>query len=361
MIYLEQLITVYIWPVTWITGLFSIIIYIVLTINRYFQDRKQQHRNNRSREIEQQLLIHLSNPLRDVKAALVREADDLEIIADLAPKMLRRLKGSSYNQLLSCLRELGLYQWCIEGLRCKNLARKIIAIHMAAHWPTDQVEKELLALIKNRHKLISHAAIVTLSDLGDPEILPLIVKEMERRDDFSIHLMGDVLQRFGDEIVEKLEDLISGSVSLPLKRAALMALISQGNSNSLFRAWEALYNHTDNYLRTLSYRALLHSGKKVAPELLNAGARDDLWRVRELVTQCAVNALPASTELLFKLIDDENSFVAYQAGRGLFDFGPSGVKLLEVLSTKESRAGNRARMIVEELRSSRNGGGYGVA
>lgn len=351
----------YIWSVTFFSALTSLAIFSLLILLRFFSDKKKQHSLARRKKIRQLLFIHLSNPLKDLKQALLQSSADLQLVAEEAPAILRTLKGNSYQKLLDCLQSIGLYDWALKRLQGRNRQGKISASHLMAHWPTTDVQQQLKTLLKDDHPLVRYAAIEALAQARDAKLLPIIIHEFKKPNNFSAPLMTNVLQKFGANVAAKLVDYLSArDIPVHLKIPILMALIYTDDNFSTHKAALSLYNHENDELRALAYHGLAKCNKSIAKQVLEAGARDHDWRIRQYTVACATYSDHLPADILSKLLKDDNWLVGFRSGQVLHESGPAGIKLLEIMAKKETLDGRRARMVLAEQKTA-GGGIHGVA
>lgn len=352
----------YVWPVTFASGAMSLSIFFTLVFLRFFKDRIKDKKIIRKKEIEQQLLIHLATPLKDLKTVLLKTDEDMGLVAEVAPALLRTLKGNSYQRLLDSLQSIGLYEWALKKLRSQNRPRKISAINLIAHWPDKRVKQKLKALLRDDHPLVQYAAVEALAHTKDTSVIPTIVREFKRQVNFSAPLMSDVFQKFGSDISKQLSALLtSQNTPVRIKIPALMALIKTGDTEQIAIAATPLCQHKDKDLRALAYLALSETGESIATEILQSGAREDDWRIRQSVASCAGNSDPLPAEILSELLKDENWLVGLRSGQILFASGVLGRKLLETIAQKNDLSAGRARMILAEQGHAQYGGADGLA
>lgn len=358
----HDIVSSYVWPVTFSAAALSLAIFFTLVGLRFFKDHFKDKKLARQKEIEKQLLIHLSNPLKDLKNTLLKTEGDLELVAKIVPTLLRTLKGGSYLRLLESLKEIGLYEWALKKLHSRNRTRKIAAINLIAHWPDKRVKQKLKALLKDNHALVKYAAVEALSNTKDTTLLPAIVKEFKQQKSFSVPLMSDVFQKFGSYISSQLAGYIKAkNTTLRIKTSALIALIQTGDSELIVTVATPLCRHKNNKLRAIAYLALSESKEPVDLELLKLGMHDVDWRVRQYTASCSKHCDPLPAEVLSTLLQDENWLVALRSGQVLLTSGVIGKKLLETLAQRDDISAARAKMILSEHNNSDQGGIHGLA
>jgi HEAT repeat protein len=337
-------------------------IFFTLILIRFFKDRINDKKILRKKEIEQQLFIHLAKPLKDLKTVLLKTDEDMRLVAEIAPRLLRTLKGNSYKSLLDSLQSIELYEWALVKLRSRSPSRKVAAINLIAHWSNKHVKQELKALLRDDHPLVQRAAVDALAFTRDTSIVPTIIKEFERQGNFSIPLMSDVFQKFGRDISKQLSVLLaSKDVPAKIKISALMALTKIGDTAEIMTTASSLCCHIDNELRALAYLAISGTGESIAVEIMQSGANDNDWRVRQFVAKCAGNCEPLPAEILSKLLKDENWLVALHSGQVLIASGVLGRKILETIAKKNDLSAGRARMILAEHGHTQHGTSDGLA
>lgn len=358
----NEIVSSYVWPVTLISCALSLTVFFTLVGLRFFRDRIKDRKLTRQKEIQQQLLVHLSNPLKDLRNTLLKTEKDMERVAEVVPTLLRTLKGGSYQRLLDSLKEIGLYEWALKKLHNRNRPRKIAAINLIAHWLDKRVKQELIDLLKDNHPLVQYAAVEALAHTKDTTLLPVIIRVFKRQKNISVPLMSDVFQRFGNNISEQLASYIKQkNIPLRIKIALLMALIQTDSIEQIISAATALCHHKNDELRALAYLALFEAKEPVDASLLKSGMCDSDWRVRQYTASCASHCSPLPAEILRTLLKDENWLVGLRSGQILLTNGTVGRKLLETLAKKDDLSAARAKMILSEYRDSSWEDAHGMA
>ncbi|MGD9639434.1 MAG: hypothetical protein AB7U85_10350 [Alphaproteobacteria bacterium] len=353
----------FVWPVTFITAAISILIFFTLIILRFFKDYASAKRAIRKKEIRQQLLVHIANPLKNLKKDIVNTENDMSIIAEIAPDLLRVLKGTSYDDLLKSFEEIGFYDWILKKIKGRNKADKFKSISLIANWSNNQVKQELIALLNDKNILVQYTAIEALAHTRDVSLFPKIIEILKKQKGFSTLLICNVFQKFNSNISKMLiEQIEDKDIPIYIKIPAFMTLIKNGAPEQITKIAMSLYNHENNELRALAYLGLSESRETVPKEILQAGFKDDDWRVRQYVTRCAAHSTPPPVEMLGHLLNDENWFVGFSSGKELYDLGSIGQKFLETIANqKDGIASHRAASILAEYNSKNYGGAYGMA
>lgn len=352
----------YVWPTTISIGVISLSTFFTLVFIRYFRDRNKEKAINRKKELERLLLTHLSNPLKDLKSALLKTHKDMALVAQISPAMLRTLKGNSYQRLLDSLHDVGLYDWAFERLHKKNRLQKIEAIKLVAYWPDKPIKREFKTLLENKHPLVRQAALIALADTKDTSMLPIIIQAFIQKSDFSAPLMSNLFQKFGAEISKQLTTLItSPNIPVRVKIPALMALVKTEDTEQIVLAATLLCWHNDDELRAMAYLAMSETGEPMASNLIQSGAKDGDWRLRQSVASCAANCNPLPAAILTELLRDKNWLVGLRSGQVLFASGILGRKLLETIANGTHLGSERAKMILSEHAHKENGEEDGMA
>lgn len=350
MLLINQTITQFIWYATLILVFLSLIVFFTLVFLRFFHDRRASKNKLRKKYIQKNLLIHLSNPLQNLKNIILQNSEDENLIAEIAPEILRNLKGLSYQRMLDTLKRLGLYEWTLKNLKSRNLPQKIAAIHLASFWPYPKIQQELIHLLKNKEPAVVHAALESLSCSKNFKLFALIIGHLKQQSNFSAPIISDLFQEFGSSISSLLLDLLQNKgIPTPLYLASLMALIRIGNPQQINTAAMLFCDDKNDDLRFQAHLAFLKLGKPVDNKLLKKAALDRDWRIRQTAAHFAEYSSRLPVEVLKKLLKDENFFVGFRSGKTLFQSGAIGAKLLQTMAQKgNALEARRAKMILAE-------------
>ncbi len=353
----NELVEMYVWPVTIVSAIASMAIFAIIVILRLFTDKWKSQKTNRKKEINKQLSIHLVSSLKKPRDILVKQAQDMELIADVASTMLRNLKGDSYQTLKVTLEDIGLVDWLSKKLHSKNIKRRIAAISLCAHWPTDEIKGNLIAQLNHEEPLIRQAAIIALADTKDIHLFPTILAEVKKHQSFSYLMLCDIFQQFGSKINDQLTlAAISEYSTARVKMAALMALDKTGDVTAIKKVALPLCEHKDLALRAMAYQAIANNNIYISEQLLHKGVDDKHWEVRQHMAQCLAAHTPLPVSLIQKLLNDPNWLVGFQSASVLYSSGEIGKQLLQNMAQKNDVVGHRARMILIEM-----AGAYGMA
>ena len=320
---------------------------IILRVTRDFLRLRTAKRKN---EITQYLLIHLANPLKNLRALSSKDNSDMKILADVLLPMLKNLKGQAREDLLRSMQEVGFYDWLINRLRKRSGFDLVKAIIILSFWHDEKTKNELRHLLKiSKVTVVKLAIIESLSEAKDPKDFPLILSEFEGKNKFSYPVICDVFARFGNQISDKLLALVKQKkTSTKVAMAALMALSRHGNSNDILQAANLTYRHNNKELRALAFAAFAKSAQSISPKILGIGCRDEYWRTRFYALSCAININPFPAKIVADLLGDKNWMVAMQSAKVLISIGEPGWKILKTISQNSSKAGQRAKLILQE-------------
>jgi CheY-like chemotaxis protein len=78
------------WHIVIGASLVSLVIFMGLIAVRFVSDMRKARRCARINRMEQHLLIHLENPLKDIRSILIHDERELVLLAELAISLLRR-------------------------------------------------------------------------------------------------------------------------------------------------------------------------------------------------------------------------------------------------------------------------------
>ena len=346
-----------VWQITIILTLISIAIFNILIIIRFFSERRKNYYLKRAEEIKKTLFVHISNPLKNLKAILLKNNKELPLLVQTATQLLRILKGASRQVILEELVNIGIDKWLQKNIYKSNKKNLIAAINLSVYFTNNNIQKQLITLLNNSHYLVRCEAAKALAATQDPEIFDIIVNIFKKDQSFSYPLICDVFQKFGINIATQLVSLTkSGNISARIKMAALMALAKFTDTRFVSQTAIPFCSNKNNKIRAIAFFALSHSQKPIPDYLLKQGQKDPSWQVRQYVAKCAAYSFPASADILLLLLKDKNWLVGLESADALFSSGIQGQKLLNAISKNKSLAGSRARTIISE-----KGGEYAMA
>ena len=347
---MPELVTlVNLWRVTGSCLLVALGIFGMLILLRLFDDRRTDRRARRQNEMTAALVVHLAQPLKDLRPVLLRHRGEYSVLAEAAARLLRLQKGKAHERLLQAFTDVGLYAWLRERLERGAARQRIQAIALLAHWPAAETTELLLRAMRGRHPTVALAALETLAATGNAAFLPPILDFVRSRDELAEKVLYDIFRNYAGTATAELGQLVQAAdAAPPLRVAAAMAIAEAAGTEPVQRYLLPLCEHPEPRLRALAFAALKRVSAALPAPLLAAAAADPDWRVRQQVAGLIVNQTPVAADRLFKLLGDENWLVALATAQSLRYLGEGGRRLLTMFANTHSLAGDRAKKILAE-------------
>ncbi|MFT7433083.1 MAG: hypothetical protein ACI9TY_000711 [Alphaproteobacteria bacterium] len=206
----------YVWPVTWVFVSVSLMTLFVLVVLRLFIDHRKKVYKARRKEMEKYLLIHLSNPLKDLKETLVVNPQrDMILLAYIAQDMFRIVKGASYERLRDTFKNIGFYSWLQKALHSHDVKECLLATQLSHHWMDDTTQANLLSLLSHPYQSIRYSSMVSLAHSQDRTLFKDVTHALEKEEKLSHFMVYDIFRQFDLSILEDLEFLLQLKTTSP--------------------------------------------------------------------------------------------------------------------------------------------------
>lgn len=339
----------WLWTITLSLVAITFFLLIILVLKRLIHDKITDKRNRRKDQLTKILLIHQSNPFKQIQKTIITKKYDRDIIAEIALDLLAKIKGNSSEQLKKTFEELSIPGWIAWHLTSGHTSRKILAIKLAHYWLTPSIQILLINALKKDHPKFSLSIIDTLSFTQNSTVFKQILPTIIRSNKISFLIAGQIFKNFGSTIQDNLTTLAQDS-SQPnhIQQGALWAIAQSKDFKIILPLANTLHKNKNKNVRILIYYALSLCSTPIPDHLLLSGITDPNWNVRMFATICSSHISPIPAKNLIQLLDDPNWLVGFQAAKTIYQAGPPGQLLLRKISEQNNRQGYRAKMILQE-------------
>ncbi len=340
---------------SFILALASLLVLGGLMIRRSRDEQKAIAEAALKKTIAQCLYAAVRSPIALTRESLpLLKRNEHEIAIRVALDVLRFVRGADVKKVVSTLRLWDLDATLLEISNSSRRIRKglrIQALTLLGFFEDEDSLAALLAHGKNREPYVQLAALRGLAERQATEHIGVIVDILAQSGQTNMPMLADILTRFGGNAANELLRLSGSQAPLEIRLAALSALGSLRDLNSV-SGLMGLCDSPDAEIRARAIEALGNigdaraSGKLVArlsesDPAIRVQAAKALGKIREMST------LPTLVECM----EDADWWVRYRCGVALVGFGDPGQAVLRSLSSRSSPGGAMAKDVLAELES----------
>lgn len=344
------------WQASLVLALAAIAIFAVLVVARAHSVRRERLRQARARALAAMMHAVLQSPVDLPPESLPRLAkSDFSILQDVALEMIRTVRGSYVDQIITLLTDLGLAPHLVRQATRGKRAERRKALILMGYFSDDRSREILLAQARSADPYLQ---ITALRGLARQEGIDCseVLRALGATQRTNTLMLADVLGHFGAAALPVLHELASTSPQADeaarrrdVRRAAIMAIGTIGalGSTTVLRG---LLRERDADLRAAAATALGRIGDPVAAPELAALLRDGAVEVRiraaealgELQDEIALPALVAA-------LGDAAWWVRFRAAQALGRCGDKGLAALRASSRRDGPGGEIASQILAEM------------
>ena len=351
----SELLLKILWNSSIILSVLSIAIFTILVVFRVFTEKNEFKYQRRYRELEKMLLIHMTLPLKDLSKTFVKSPYDLAILCDISQKLLQSLKGNSWSELYSFVKETGLEEVIIKGSMSNNLKTQVAAIRLMGYLPDNKKFLNILheKLSSSQDIRIIYACAESLASLSKEEGFLNIIEVFNKYEEISPLIIYDIIDKFNaNDIFTQLKKIINSESYNQNIRIACIYCLSDIKDERAIKLFEKLHNHRDSRISSASYNAMARMDMEVPYKIIKYGSMSENWRIRLHTVNCARHSNNLPSEELLTLLSDENWIISSKAAEVLISFGDAGVRILKTISTQQATIGKRAALFLNEYEES---------
>lgn len=306
---------------------------------------------------------------------------------DLTPLLVERiryLRGSSRDQMLDLVRELGLVERNQAALRSRRRWRRARAAERLGHFGGAQQVADLGVLVTDTDETVRAVAARALAQLGTPEAVEILVRTLDDPSELTRLRIAENLDRLGDQAVPQLiahvekslvhdvdtgekgllavlsvlggtrsyrarpvlRETIEVAQSVGVRAGAVWALGRCGGPNDV-RLLTTCSRDQHGEVRQQAARALRSVGDTSGIPALEELMRDEVWTVRAEAGEALARMGLFGEDALVKFVGSRDAHVRDQAVTALEASGATARLVQDV--AHESRTGARARTAISIL------------
>ncbi|EXF25366.1 hypothetical protein BG28_13280 [Nesterenkonia sp. AN1] len=266
--------------------------------------------------------------------ALLQRISLRRLDRDLTPLLVERIRylhGSSREQMLDLIRELGLVARNQAALHSRSRWRRARAAERLGHFGDARQIEDLGVLVTDQDETVRAVAARALAQLGTPEAVEILVRTLDDPSELTRLRITENLDRLGTQAVPQLIAHVKRRLlhDVDVVDKGFLAVVSVLGRMRSYQARPVLRETIDVAqgveVRAEAVWALGRCGGPNDVRLLSTCSRDDHWEVR----QQAAHALgsigdTSGVPALGRLLADEVWTVRTAAGEALAKMGPIG-------------------------------------
>ncbi|MBZ4021780.1 hypothetical protein CKO11_04810 [Rhodobacter sp. TJ_12] len=361
-----------IWQVTLLLALAAGVVFLVLVVWRAISSLRAQKRLRRRQELDKilQSVLHSPVPLGATALPALRRGD-FPIVLDLALEMIRMVRGSYVDEIVSLVSDLGLYPYLQTVLRRSKGRSRRKALIMLGYFPPSQSRALLLAHVDDADPYVQLTALRGLARHPDASVNAEALRALGATLHTNSLMLADVLHQFGERALPELHAL-AAPVPRPQWRTnatfhalrrerhrrktyehvRVAAITAIGNIGALSSSAALLpLLHDENaHVRAAAVTALGRIGDPAIAWDLSALLRDKEVEVRIQSAQ-ALGLLQDESTLpaLVDALGDTAWWARFHAACALAKFEDRGIAILRAISREKDVKGDIAGQVLAEM------------
>ncbi|MGJ9372045.1 HEAT repeat domain-containing protein [Nesterenkonia sp. CF4.4] len=253
---------------------------------------------------------------------------------DLTPMLVERIRylhGSSRDQMLDLVRELGLVRRNQAALRSRRRWRRARAAERLGHLGGARQVEDLGLLVTDQDETVRAVAARALAQLGTPQAVEILVRTLDDPSELTRLRIAENLHRLGSQALPQLIAHVERRLVHDVGNGekGLLAVLSVLGGTRSYQARPVLRETIEVAqsvaVRAGAVRALGRCGGPSDVRLLSACSKDGHWEVRQQAAHALrsigdTSGIPA----LGKLMADEMWTVRTAAAEALAGMGLIG-------------------------------------
>ena len=339
----------YIWNLSILLSVLSLVIMLFLIARRVLQERRSKAAADQRRQLLTALIAFSENRDREaLKAAILSVPAGVAINAGF--EFISLLRGEEHDDVLAAFNECGLPAIVGRQLERGNGAERIHAAEMLAALRSEGAVASLLSALDHDHsREVKIAVAIALCDLGSLPPLGIALRKIGVAGQRSRRLI-EMFSRFPPARLHELADHAARTDAMPFIRAAAIDALARAGGFRFADLFARLAGDASPEVAAAALRALGLTGHADAPAILASATANGNWDVRAAAADAAGRlGLSELAPPLSRLMDDEVWTVRYAAANALRSFGQPGERLLrEMASSEVSRSQRTASLILAE-------------
>ncbi|MCS6881576.1 MAG: HEAT repeat domain-containing protein [Oscillochloridaceae bacterium] len=244
-------------------------------------------------------------------------------------RVARELRGSERQMLTDIFEETGGLARGLRQLRSPGCCRRLAAVQKLRIMRSRQAVPELIAALNDRSRIVRHAALRALGEIGDERAYPFLLQALETPARWSPLRAADSVLAAGAAIAPLLIERFA-AVREPQIRAVYVRLFGLLRDPAAMPLLLPLLDAPELPLCIAAIQALSAIGDAEAASRVRMMLSDPRWEIRA----AAATALGAlmdleSAPMLERLLDDPVYLVGYSAAQSLITLRGKGRAMLQ--------------------------------
>ena len=246
-------------------------------------------------------------------------------------RVASELRGSSRQILTDMFEDAGGLARSLRQLRSPRCCQRLAAIHKLRIMHSRQAVPELIRALNDRSRIVRHAALRALGEIGDERAYPLLLNALENRARWSTLWVADSVLAAGAGMTPLLVERLT-QVHDPQIRAIYARLLGLLRDPAAGPHLIPLLDVPEPRLRIAAIDTLSVIGGIDIAGRLRALLDEPHWEIRAAAAR-ALGALRdvESAPLLKRLLDDPVYFVRDSAAQTLITLGDDGQAVLRAM------------------------------
>lgn len=260
------------------------------------------------------------------------------------------LRGSDRQILTDIFEEAGGLARGLRQLRALRCWQRLAAVQKLRIMHSRGAVPELIRALGDRSRVVRHAALRALGEIGDERAYPFLLQALEDPARWSTLWAADSVLAVGPAIAPLLVERLA-MLADPQARVVHVRLLGLLRDPAASPQLLPLLDAPETPLRVAAINALGAIGDAESAGRLRALLEDAHWEIRAAAAK-ALGALMdlESAPLLERLLDDPVYLVRYSAAQTLISLGDDGQAVLRaVIETNQPHADPIARQALSEL------------
>lgn len=309
----------------------SVALLILITIERWFIQRREKHIKNFEKLIVPTIRGYVEGLVTE-KAALAAMRKDPPEALSLLIHFAHAIEPELRPRLKPLFTGLILIEDEISALETGKIKRRLTAAERLGFLPTKDSSTALIKALDDETPVIRLCAARSLAIQGRTEAIIPILKSLDLPTELDNRREAETISDYGDSAVPALLSILENTNKKYSSNATIVAARSLGmlKSKEAVQPLIGLLKHPKDSLRLCAARALGEIGDPAAISPVAALANDPAWRVRKKAVK-AMGKLNADQQIprLTNALSDSSWWVRFAAAQALHSLGQIGITELQ--------------------------------
>lgn len=337
------------WHFSLVLSFFSIATMCVLVIRRTYANRINANMAKWHDRLVPVVLEAIARSGPPARLEQIRGQRSRYLLGRIGQEFLDLVKGDERTRMVALLEANGVVEIGLTELKRAAPSRRVELLSMLAFFDREDVRAALFSALKNDpDQSVRVSAAVGLLRLCS---LPPIEKTIADLRISSANASRRLSAFFRAYALQHPDDALRfvRHAQAPLLITLMLNGLSLAGNHDVLPLLVELTEHADLDVRAEAFRSLSRLGHPVAREPVSQGLKDKAWPVRAQAAMCAgrIGLVDLADEVA-ELLNDPAWWARYRAADALLKLGEKGHEILVAASTKKTRAGRIAQLILQE-------------